>query len=184
MAIFALDSPCVPSCVACSRTRKPRPRNPAGWSELWSYFTAAAATAGDRVSHLSLLLWHEETVADIHWLSGISCKYLHNKNLFCGRVSHCMQEIIFVAPAAVVHDSPIDVNNCFWSGDHIFSIDKVLTSFLFQGEIGSEPALVLSLELPNFDVGCPFRDFHYICVALAEWRGKKNPKEYSVASVK
>lgn len=177
MPVFALDSPGVPSCVACSRTRKPRPRNPAGLHELWSYF-AAAATAGDRVSHLPLLLWDEETIADIHWLSWISRKYLHNKNLFCGRVSHCVQEIIFVAPAAVVHDSPIDVNDCFWSGDHVFSIDKVLTVFLFQGQVGSEPALVLSLELPNFDVGCPFWDFHYICVAFAEWR-EKNPRVLS-----
>lgn len=169
MTVFALDSPGVPSCVTCSRTRKPRPRNPAGLHELWRYFAAAAAaTAGDRVSHLPLLLWHEETITDIHVLSWISRKYLHDKNLFCCRVSHCVQEIIFVTPATVVHDSPVDVNDCFWSGDHVFSIDKVLTIFLFQGQVGSEPALVLSLELPNFDVGCPFRDFHYICVALAE----------------
>lgn len=113
MPVFALDSPGVPSCVTCSRTRKPRPRNPAGLRELWSYFAAAAATAADRVSHLPLLLWHEETVAHIHWLSWISRKYLHNKNLLCGRVAHRVQEIILVTPAAVVHDSPVDVNDCF-----------------------------------------------------------------------
>lgn len=176
MPIFALDSPGVPSCVTCSRTRKPWPRNPPGLHELWSYF-AVAATAGDRVSHLPLLLWHEETVTYIHGLSWVSRKYLHNKNLFCRRVSHRMQEIIFVTPATIVHDSPIDVNDCFWSGDHIFSIDKVLTIFLFQGQVGSKPALVLSLELPNFDVSCPFWDFHYICVALTEWGGGKEKRE-------
>jgi len=171
MPIFALDSSGVPSCVTGSWTRKPRPRHPPGLCELWSYF-AAAATASDRVSHLPLLLWHKETVTDVHWLSWVSCKYLHYKNLLCGRVSHCMQEIIFVTPATIVHDSPIDIDDCFWSGDHIFSIDKVLTVFLFQGQVGSKPALVLSLELPNFDVSCSFWDFHYICVALTA-EGKK-----------
>lgn len=79
-----------------------------------------------------------------------------------------MQVVILVTPATVVHDSSIQVNDGFWSRDHVLPIDKVLTIFVFQGQISCEPALVFSFELSDFDVCCSCWDFHNICVALTE----------------
>ena len=44
-----------------------------------------------------------------------------------------MQEVVPVAPTAVVHDGPVDVDDGFRSGDHVLAIDQVLTVFLLQG---------------------------------------------------
>lgn len=172
MPILALDSPGVPARVARSRAGEPGPRHPAGLRGRRSHFAAATA-AGDRVCQLPLFLWHEEAVAHVHGLRGVGGQDLHDQDLLGGRVAHGVQEIVLVAPAAVVHDGAVDVDDGFRGGDHVFPIDQVLPALLLQGQVGREPALVLALELPHFDVRRPFRDLHHVRVALAEGRERR-----------
>lgn len=169
MPVLALDSPGVPARVARSRAGEPGPRDPAGLRGRHRRFAAAAA-AGHRVCQLPLFLWHKEAVAHVHGLRGVGGQDLHDQDLLGGRVAHGVQEVILVAPAAVVHDGAVDVDDGFRGGDHVLPIDQVLPVLLLQGQVGREPALVLALELPHFDVGRSFRDLHHICVALAEGR--------------
>lgn len=170
MPILALHSPGVPARVARSRAGEPRPRHPAGLRGRCRRFAAAA---GDGVWQLGLFLWHEEAVAHVHGLRGVGGQDLHDQDLLGGRVAHGVQEVVLVAPAAVVHDGAVDVDDGFRGGDHVLAVDQVLPVLLLQGQVGREPALVLALELPHLDVGGPFRDLHHVRVALAGGRERR-----------
>lgn len=171
MPVLALHSPGVPARVARSRAGEPGPRHPAGLRGRGRH--SAAAAAGDGVWQLGLFLWHEEAVAHVHGLRGVGGQDLHDQDLLGGRVAHGVQEVVLVAPAAVVHDGAVDVDDGFRGGDHVLPVDQVLPVLLLQGQVGREPALVLALELPHFDVGRPFWDLHHIRVALAEGRERR-----------
>lgn len=170
--ILALHSPGVPARVARSRAGEPGPRHPAGLRGLRRHFAAGAA-AGHRVCQLALFLWHEEAVAHVHGLGGVGGQDLHDQDLLGGRVAHGVQEVVLVAPAAVVHDGAVDVDDGLRGGDHVLPVDQILPVLLLQGQVGREPALVFALELPHFDVGGPFWDLHHVRVALAEGRERR-----------
>lgn len=129
--VLALHRPGVPARVTGSRTGKPGARHPLQLRAGRAH--AIAALAGDRVCFWSGLLGNEEAVADIEGLGGVCGKNLHDEDFLGGRVAHPVQEVVPVAPAAVVHDGPVDVDDGFRSGDHVLAVDQVLTVFLLQG---------------------------------------------------